>query len=303
MLTNIQLEEYGSNGFCVAHKFFTDAESARWLDEIESICAGATVAHYDATRIEMEPNQSADGTKVRRIYDPCTHYDVFRDLADGSKMVECMIQLLGPDVLFFSSKINVKPAEIGSVVEWHQDMAYGPLTNRSVVAVLIYLDDADPGNGCLQVVPGQHRMLDHSLNGFFQGRITESLDTSKSVPIAGKRGTTIFFNGLVPHASSINTSSRPRRTLILGYRAADAFPIHLGPMTGKADQFVRVVHGKQSTTARFDMESVFIPRYPAETKSLYELQERSKAQNLGSSLPVVTDANASEPRASSARDL
>lgn len=298
MLTNIQLGEYKSNGFCVAHRFFTDAESARWLDEIESICAGATLAHHDGTRIEMEPNQPADGTKVRRIYDPCTHYDVFRDLARERKMVDCMVQLLGPDVLFFSSKINVKPAEIGSVVEWHQDMAYGPLTNRSVVAVLIYLDDANPGNGCLQVIPGQHRMLDHSVNGFFQGRITEPLDTSKAVPIPGKRGTTIFFNGLVPHASSVNTSSRPRRTLILGYRAADALPIHLGPMTAKADQFVRVVRGKQATTARFDMDQVFIPRYPAETKSLYELQERSKAQNPGSSLPVVTDANASE----SARD-
>jgi phytanoyl-CoA hydroxylase len=296
MLTNIQLEEYRSKGFCVAHSFFTVAESTRLLDEIDSICTGATLALHDATRVEMEPNQPADGSKVRRIYDPCTHYDVFRDLAAGSKVVECMVQLLGPDVLFFSSKINVKPAEIGSVVEWHQDMAYGPLTNRSVVAVLVYLDDADRGNGCLQAVPGQHRMLDHSLNGFFQGRITEPLDTSKAVPIEGKRGTTIFFNGLVPHASSVNTSSRPRRTLILGYRAADAFPIHLGPMTAKADQFVRVVHGKLSTTARFDMEWVFIPRYPAETKSLYDLQERSRAQDPGSSLPVAIDANTGGPR-------
>ena len=298
MLTNIQVEQYRMQGFSVAHNFFSDEESGRLLDAIDSICAGSTFSHYDASRLEMEPNQPSDGTKVRRIYDPCSHYDAFRDLAEGHKLVECMVQLLGPDVVFFSSKINVKPAEIGSVVEWHQDMAYGPLTNRSVVAVLIYLDDADLSNGCLQAVPGEHRMLDHSLNGFFQGRITEEFDTSKAIPIEGKRGTTIFFSGLVPHASSVNSSSRPRRTLILGYRAADAFPIHLGGMTAKADQFVRMVHGKPSPIARFDMERVFIPSYPAETKSLYDLQERSRNQAAGSSIPIVTDMSRGQPHAS-----
>jgi phytanoyl-CoA hydroxylase len=288
MLTNAQLEQYRSQGFCVEHNLFTDEESAQMLREMDSICAGATLAHHDARRLEMEPNQPREGTKVRRIYDPCLHYEMFRDLAGGEKLVECMVQLLGPDVLFFSSKINVKPAEIGSVIEWHQDMAYGPLTNRSVVAVLVYLDDADLDNGCLQAVPGIHSMLDHSLDGFFQGRITESFDTSNAVPIEGKRGTTVFFNGLVPHASSVNTSSRPRRTLILGYRAADAFPIHIGEMTAKADQFVRLVHGKPSPVARFDMDSVYIPRYPGETKSLYDLQEKSRSHAPGVSNPVAS---------------
>ena len=173
-------------------------------------------------------------------------------------------QLLGPDILYTSSKINIKPAEIGSIVEWHQDMAYGPLTNSSVVAALVYLDDADLQNGCLQVIPGQSRMLDHSRDGFFQGRVTESIDTSKAVSIEGKKGTVVFFNGLAPHASSPNRSSRPRRTLILGYRAADAFPIYLGEMS--------------SNVARFDMDRVFVPHYPRETKSLYELQELSHQQ-------------------------
>jgi len=291
MLTTTQVEQYKSQGFCVAHDFLSDGESRQLLNEIETICAGSTLAHHDGSRLEMEPEQSPQGTKVRRIYDPCSHYEAFRALADGNKLVECMVQLLGPDVVFFSSKINVKPAEIGSVVEWHQDMAYGPLTNRSVVAVLIYLDDADVSNGCLQAVPGDHRMLDHSLNGFFQGRITESFDTSRAVPIEGKRGTTIFFSGLVPHASSANASARPRRTLILGYRAADAFPIHLGGMTAKSDQFVRLVHGKSSPVARFDMDRVYIPRYPGEPKSLYELQEKSRNQAPGSSIPIVRNAN------------
>jgi phytanoyl-CoA hydroxylase len=281
MLSEAQIHEYKAKGFCVCHGLLTGAEVDRLLEELEGISAGATLAHHDASRLEMEPNQAPEGTKVRRVYDPCTHYQGFRDFAESKKLVESVVQLLGRDVLYFSSKINVKPSEIGSVVEWHQDMAYGPLTNRSVVAILIYLDDADVGNGCLQVIPGCHRMLDHSQNGYFQGRITEPLDISKAVHIEGKRGAAIFFDGLAPHASSVNTSQRKRRTLILGYRAADAFPIHLGAMNLNSDRFVRLVHGKLSNVARFDMENVFIPRYAAEARSLYELQEQSRKGGVG----------------------
>ena len=172
----------------------------------------------------------------------------------------------------------MKPAEIGSVVEWPQDAAYGPVTSRSSIAILIYLDDADVSNGCLQVIPGQFRMLDHSCNGFFQGRITVPLDVSKAVPIVAKRGTGIFFNGRVPHSSSPNLSPNPRRTLILGYRAADAFPVCFGEMKRKGQQSVRLVRGNESNVARLEMESAFIPRYPAQTKSLYELQDLSRQQ-------------------------
>jgi phytanoyl-CoA hydroxylase len=287
MLTGPQIKSYKSKGFCVRHDFLSQSEVDHLLSEMEKVSAGSTLANHDATRIEMEPKQSADGTKLRRIYEPCTYYHSFRKFAESKTMVDSMVQLLGRDVLYFSSKINVKPGEIGSVVEWHQDMAYGPLTNRSVVAILIYLDDADLENGCLQVVPGHHRMLDHSHDGYFQGRITEALDTSKAISLEGKRGTAVFFNGLAPHASAPNTSPRPRRTLILGYRAADAFPIHVGEMSVKSDQFVRLVHGEFSRVARFDMDQVFIPRYAQGARSLYELQERSRKDLPAKSIAVV----------------
>lgn len=276
MLRASEVESYKSVGFCISPEFLNQAEVSELLQEMDRICEGATLAKHDGSRIEMEPNQKPDGTKVRRIYEPCTYYERFREVAEGSKLVDSMVQLLGPDIFYFSSKINVKASEIGSVVEWHQDMAFGPLTNRSVVAVLIYLDDADQENGCLQVIPGYDRMLNHSQDGYFQGRITEPFDTSGAVPLEGKRGTAIFFNGLAPHASSVNTSTRPRRTLILGYRSTDAFPIHVGAMSSKSDQFLRLVHGRLSPIARFDMASVFIPHYPAESKSLYDLQEKSR---------------------------
>ena len=57
---------------------------------------------------------------------------------------------------------------VGSVVEWHQDLAYDPLTNHDSVTVLFYLDDANEENGALLVMPGRHKgsMMCHSEDGF-----------------------------------------------------------------------------------------------------------------------------------------
>jgi phytanoyl-CoA hydroxylase len=151
--------------------------------------------------------------------------------------------------------------------------------NQDSVAVLFYLDDTDQTNGCLQVIPGTQtrRLLDHTRDGFFQGRITEPVEESKAVPLEGKAGTAIFMNGMTPHASAPNTSSRPRRTLILSYRAADAFPIYIEGMTGNLEGHSRQFRGKRPAAARFTVTSFPIPRYSKETKSLYELQELSRA--------------------------
>ena len=57
--------------------------------------------------------------------------------------------LIGPNIAFQHSKLNMKPAKVGSIVEWHQDLAYFPHTNTNLVTTLIYLDDAPKENGCL----------------------------------------------------------------------------------------------------------------------------------------------------------
>jgi len=278
MLSSDQVSQYQQQGYCVAHGFLSSAQVAELLADTEAICATATLAQHDGTRMEMEPNQAPDGQKVRRLYEPCTYYPRFRALSDSIELLDTVEQLLGPNLTFHYSKLNMKPPAIGSIVEWHQDLAYYPLTNRDSLAVLFYLDDADRTNGCLQVIPGQHlgRAMDHTLNGFFQGRITEPVDESKAVPLARKAGAAIFMNGMTPHASAPNTSSKPRRTLILSYRASDAFPIYLGEVTTNFEAHVRQVRGEQVHAARFTMTTFPIPRYPKATKSLYELQELSR---------------------------
>lgn len=278
MLTNEQVKQFERDGYTVQPSFLSGSEIEGALADIRSISAGATLADHDTSRLEMESNQGAQGTLVRRIYEPCTYYQRFRALSESKEMLDCLEQLLGSHITFHYSKINVKPQSIGAVVEWHQDLSYYPLTNNDSLAVLLYLDDASQLNGCLKVIPRRHKqpLMDHTIGGFFQGKITEHVDDSQGVFIEGKAGTAIFMHAMTPHYSAPNTSQEPRRTLILSYRAADAFPIYIGNQTDEFESHVRHVRGEPQTVARLTSGHFPVPRFPGKIKSLYELQEQSR---------------------------
>lgn len=278
MLSKEQVKQYEQEGYTVQPSFLTASETKAALADIQSICAGATLAKHDASRLEMEVKQGSEGTFVRRIYEPCTYYPRFRALSESQELLDCLEQLLGPHLTFHYSKINVKPQSVGSVVEWHQDLAYYPLTNNDSLAVLLYLDDASYLNGCLKVIPQQHNkpLMDHTAAGFFQGKITERVDESQGIFVEGAAGTAIFMHGMTPHYSAPNTSQDPRRTLILSYRAADAFPIYVGNQTDEFESHVRHVRGEPKTIARLTPGHFPVPRFPGKIKSLYELQGLSR---------------------------
>jgi phytanoyl-CoA hydroxylase len=282
MLEQHQIEQYKRDGFTPCPNFLSNDEISQFLSDIGSICQGNTLESHNKERLEMEPRQAPGGRLVRRIYEPCTYYSRFRDLSDSTKLLDAVHQLIGPNLIFHYSKINMKPPQIGSVVEWHQDISYYPLTNCDSLAVLFYLDDADSSNGCLQVIPARHTgpLMNHSRDQIFLGKITESVDESRAVPIEGRAGTAIFMHCMTPHSSTTNTSMRPRCTLILSYRAADAFPIYYGEMTAQNELHARLVRGELASVARFSGDAMPIPKYPAVIASLYELQERSRDSSL-----------------------
>lgn len=107
------------------------------------------------------------------------------------------------------------------------------------------------------------------------------VDSSKAVAVEGKAGAAIFMHCMTPHASITNRSNRSRRTLILSYRAADAFPIFYGETTNRIEASVRLVRGHQYQVARFTMTEFPIPRHKQTTASLYELQEMSRKAESG----------------------
>ena len=124
MLTTQQVEQFNTRGYTVCPCLLSAAQVDALLAETARATQGHTLAEHDAERMEMEPEQAPEGTAVRRLYEPCSYYDVFEQLSERETLLDCVEQLFGPNLLFHYSKLNMKPAEVGSVVEWHQDLSY-----------------------------------------------------------------------------------------------------------------------------------------------------------------------------------
>jgi Phytanoyl-CoA dioxygenase (PhyH) len=271
-LTKDQLSEYQENGFCVVEGLVERGlvERARGVvDTLLQLPEGDNVG-------EREPD---DPTKVRRIWSPTTRDPVFNEILESPGLLDAVSQLVGDNVVFQYSKLNVKPPQVGSVVAWHQDFAYYPHTNTDLVAVLLYLDDATRENACLKVAAGSHRLglLSHEIDGYFRGKIV-------SLPAVGvaelsvfdcvaPAGTAIFLHPLVVHGSEKNTSNRYRRAFIPAYRAADAFPVYYGPHAAHNEPNARLLRGTPARSARCESGEWRLPIAEAEFNSLYEVQE------------------------------
>ena len=275
-----QIEQYHNEGYIVVERLFNADDLARVNATIEQMTDQALAGGDISKVLELEP-EPIDGRRVpRRIFNPYDQHETFRSLAHDSRLLDKIESLIGPDFNLQHSKLNMKPARVGSSVEWHQDMAYFPHTNDDLVTTLVYLDDATEENGCLQVLPRHHtHYFDHAgPDGRFAGMITEDLgEFGKPRSLAAPAGSAIFMHCITPHASLPNRSIHPRRTLIYEYRANDALPIYYGEMTNLAEAKFRLIRGRPARYARFGGPRPLIPNVARYT-SLYELQSHAKAK-------------------------
>jgi ectoine hydroxylase-related dioxygenase (phytanoyl-CoA dioxygenase family) len=281
MITDAQARFYVDNGYLVVPGLFDREQLGQALQAIDQLLS----PDNPDKAYEFEPR---DGATVRRIWSPTQKHDTFRQMASDPSLLDCVERLIGPDIFFHYSKLNMKGPKVGSVVEWHQDFSYYPHTNSSLLSALVFLDDATADNGCLRVVPGSHRdgLLSHDVDGFFRGKVS-GVDEACAVSVEVPAGGVLFLHCLTLHASARNESSKPRRTFLPAYRAADAFPIYFGPHAAHNEPGVRLLRGQRSRTARVEPGVHRLPLAEREFGSLYEVQEGS---HLKKDLTAMTRA-------------
>ncbi|HYF51116.1 MAG TPA: phytanoyl-CoA dioxygenase family protein [Planctomycetota bacterium] len=276
-----EIAHYNTEGYVVVPRLFSASEVQSAHDAIHELTRKAAAG--DGSKVlELEP-EAVNGQRVaRRIYNPFLAHETFHKLGTDPRVLDRIEDLIGRNICCNLSKLNMKPAKVGSIVDWHQDLSYYPHTNADLVTVLVYLDDATTENGCLQVIPRhQHHYFSHSRpDGTFAGLISEDLDSGKygkPVPLAAPAGSVIFMHCVLPHSSLPNRSEKSRRTLIYSYRAADAFPIFYSPSVVEFESKVRLVRGSIPDRARFGGPPPIIPRVGTEMKSLYQMQLEAKS--------------------------
>src|SRR6187455_3028573 len=177
--------------------------------------ARAVSAHDDV--YDLEPTHSMTEPRVRRIKKPHLVHPVFAEFMRSPALLDVLSALLGPSgVRLHGSKLNMKSAQYGSPVEWHQDWAFYPHTNDDILAIGVLLDDCDLANGPMLVTPGTHNREvwnHHGDDGCFAGLIdpdTIKDEIERAVPCMGKAGSMSFHHVRALHGSAMNTSDRPR---------------------------------------------------------------------------------------------
>jgi len=279
-LTDELLKHYREEGFVVVPELFDREDLRAAEDAIDDLTERAVNDPANLGEVlELEPKPVGGKRIPRRIYNPFLAHEGFRLVATCEKLLGCIEDLIGPHIDCQHSKLNMKPAHVGSIVEWHQDLPFFPHTNDDLVTTLIYLDDATKDNGCLQVMPRMHSSyLKHvDQDGYFTGIISQELNVTP-VPLEGRAGSVIFMHPLTPHGSLPNTSPHARRTLIFEFRASDSFPIYFGELTHRNEQTAVHVQGDQPRTARVGGPAPVVPILRDAIVSIYDLQERSKGK-------------------------
>jgi len=294
-LTEAQVDRFWESGFLIVENVIArevinelNAQYDEWLEESRSHSRNYGQTIDGKSRFDLDPAHSAEHPRFRRVASPAEISDVYYKVVVESSIPDMVAQLIGPSIRLHHCKIISKSPRSDLSVDWHQDGAYDPHTNTSMLAAGLLLTDVvqetndDPGQGPLKIVPGSHRTrLSIYQNDAFTGAIDPALIPefeAKAVPVLGSAGTVSFHHCLAVHASSPNETRRSRNVLYAEYLAADNFPL-TEPAT-PSKMYRMLVRGQDTRFARLEEAIIEMPG-TYEEDSFFTLQAKTsrKAAN------------------------
>jgi ectoine hydroxylase-related dioxygenase (phytanoyl-CoA dioxygenase family) len=188
-----------------------------------------------------------------QIVNICDASPAFMRLVHHAGITGEVAQLTGARQLrLWHDQIQYKLAGTGGVNMWHQDWPYwGILDAPHQVTAWVALDDVDPANGCMSMVPGSHLWgnridLLHQLTAFDA--------MPKEYPVVTcpvRKGEVHYHHALTWHGSPANQSPRPRRAIALHYMTEQTRYKSAGNHLMK--QFVAVNDGAMLAGERFPL--------------------------------------------------
>jgi len=151
------------------------------------------------------------------------------EIVSDSNVLDVVEEILGPDLLVWSSRWFSKLPGEKTFVSWHQDATYWGLHPPNVTTAWIALSESTRKNGCMRVIPATH--LDpllpqndtyHPENALSRGQeIAVTVDESSAVDIVLAPGEMSLHHIGIVHGSEVNTSDKPRIGLAVRYITPD----------------------------------------------------------------------------------
>src|SRR5438093_10329504 len=201
-------------------------------DGFSSPIAALTREQADYYRAKLEAFEEAlggpltsDGTDSR--YRSRTHVLLTwgHALARQPAILDAVQDLIGPDILVYTSTWFIKEPESTAIAAWHQDATYFGLRPYEHVTAWLALTDATAENGCMEFLPGSYRrgQLPHragvvaaSVNRAGQA-VAIAVDDAPAVHAPLRVGEFSLHHTLCLHRSQPNRSAGRRIGLAVSY--------------------------------------------------------------------------------------
>lgn len=218
-MTSEQVDQFRLGGQIVVHDLLSKHEVSSLAVRADLVAAGH-VPSIPESSIQLE-QVFPDGERsvenqvlsVRKLFNLAVYDEQLWEHIVNPKIVDIIADLLGTeDLKLYGDQLFMKPPEVWSAQDWHQDSAlWRDIFPMDLVTAWAAIDDATEKNGCLNFVSGTHRwgMLRRDQLEPFIADFGTSTWPVQSTPI--RSGSVSFHHSLVLHQGSANTSGKRRR--------------------------------------------------------------------------------------------
>ncbi len=186
--------------------------------------------HYPGAPNSLD---AVGGRTIRRLKQALSRDYRFTEWIMRPAVIGRLQQLLGPQVvcpLAHHNCIMTKQPQYSSETGWHQDIRYWSYARPDLVNTWLALSREHAANGCLQVIPGSHRLeLDRTrFDGdvFFRTDLPENqslIQTRQFVEM--EPGDVLFFHCKTLHAASRNGTGESKYSAVFTFRGGDNYPL------------------------------------------------------------------------------
>jgi hypothetical protein len=223
-LTLDQVRFFHLNGFLSIPTPITNQAELAWMREVYDRIFEEKSGRDEGNQFDLGGTDE-DGVvaALPQILNPTKYAPELNNGEYLKNATQIVRQLLGDSVSAGVGHAIFKPAGYGAPTPWHQDEAYwDPNFQNQNVSIWMPLQEATLENGCLYFVPGSHEweiQPHQSINGDARIHGLEMVtppDLSDAVACELPAGGITIHRNRTAHYAGPNTSSIPRRALILG---------------------------------------------------------------------------------------
>lgn len=237
-LSNGELRTWRDNGFVCLGRVAPLHEIQALCNRIDEIMLGEV--SYPDMLMQLCPSAADDPEKSRQtkvFKGSSLKYRKIQDLEQDPLFLayiqhplfrDITSKLISEEVSVFRSMFMNKPAEHGTLLNWHQDGtgSWG-LSIPPVVTIWTALDATSVANGCLQIIPGSHKsMINTNHDQLHPEQIPVHAPEKKRLHLELEQGEVVLLHNWTLHRSEPNTTNRPRRAFSVCY--IDTTTVHNG---------------------------------------------------------------------------